>query len=284
MLDALIALHKQRDAAATRLNRLLYRPPNQAISRLPSLFPSAYSTEKITLPRLQESNSLLRESQARVTQTENALSLARQWRKSDYGLSFRYMIREPVEMEPMSGTDMWGAALAISLPMLNRKVHEAEVKAAEAERTASQRNLEALLNAIPSQLEELAIQLKQSEEQLSLVETGLLPQAEGALASARSAYVTGRTDVLSLLTSQLSLYNLQLERVQLLRQHEQSLIELDYQASGALQPPAMGPIGMPPVPAMASGGLFSGGMGTMSGVEAGGGAMGGAAPSGMSGG
>jgi len=283
MLDAVVALRRQRAAAAARLNRMLYRAPGEVVPRLPPLSPSVLSTERTSAQYLWENNSVLRESQTRVAQAEAALNLAQQWRKPDYGLSFRYMVREPVEMEPMNGTDMWGAALAINLPMLNRKVHEAEVRAAEAERTADQQQLQALLNAIPSQLAEVVIEVKRAEEQLSLVETGLLPQAEGAVAAARSAYVAGRTDALSLLANQLNLYNLQLERAQLLRQHEQSLAELEYQASGALQALPMAAVGVAPVAAMAPTAGPSAGMGAMSGGASAAG-MGGAPASGMSGG
>jgi cobalt-zinc-cadmium efflux system outer membrane protein len=245
LLDSLVLLRRERAAAATRLNRLLYRPPGQLIPKLPGLAHTTPSGEAISAALLKEKNSVLRESLARIQQAASQVRLAEQWRKPDYTLTFGYMIRQQIDADPMTGTDMWSASVGINLPWLNRRVHEQELRAAQAEHRGSQQSLQVALNAIPSRIEELTIEIQRSDEQLSLVETGLLPQAEGALAASRAAYVTGKTTLLNVLSNQLNLYNLQLERVQLLREHEQNLAELEYETSGALQPQAMAPVSAP---------------------------------------
>ncbi|MFB3883303.1 MAG: TolC family protein [Armatimonadota bacterium] len=259
MVDSLILLRRQRAAAVARMNRYLYRPLDQALPSLPPLSASPAPSQPVTPEALQQGNSVLRQSLARLHQADRRLDLANQWRRPDYSLSFRYMYRQQVDDDPMTGDDMWGVSLGIGLPWLNRAPHEQEVKAARADRNSIEQTVQAQLNDLSARLEELSIEIARAEEQLSLVETGLLPQAEAALAATRSAYITGRTDAVNVLTSQLSLYNLQLERSQLLRDHEQNVAEYQYQLSGALQPQPMGAsVGTPVVtgagPAMSSAG------------------------------
>ncbi len=262
MLDSLVLLRRQRAAAVTRMNRLLYRPRQQQIGRLPRL--ALISGQ---LPPLADSwkadNSVLRESLARVRQADRQLELANEWRRPDYSLSFGYMIRKRVPDQPMSGDDMWAASIGIGLPWLNRTPHEQEVKAAEADRRGVEHNLGAQINDISARLEELRVEIERAEEQLSLVETGLLPQSEGALAASRSAYMTGKSDALNVLNNQLNLYNLQTERILLLRDHEQNMAELEYELNGALQPGAIGSVGSAPT--------MSGGAGTAMGSSSSGG-------------
>jgi outer membrane protein TolC len=251
MVESLVLLRRQRAAAVTRMNRLLYRRPQQELPKLPPLAAGPAPAEAVAAEALQQRNSVVRESLARLSQAERQLALANEWRRPDYSLGFTYMIRQQVAGDPMTGDDMWGASIGIGLPWLNRAPHEQEVKAAEADRSSIEESLHAQVNDISARLEELRIEIERAEEQLALVETGLLPQAEGALAASRSAYMTGKTDALNVLSNQLSLYNLQMERIQLLEDHEQSLAEFDYMLSGALQPEAMG--GAMPAPAMAAG-------------------------------
>jgi outer membrane protein TolC len=238
LLESLLTLRRQRLAAATRLNRLLYRTPGQALARFPALSRTSLPSYEASAESLAESNSVVRELLARTGQAESGADLARQWRRPDYMLSFAYMIRQRLAEMPSSGEDMWSASIAIGLPWRNRRAHESEVASAQAEQRRARQDVEAQLNAIPARLEELTIEIERAEEQLALVETGLLPQAEGALAASRSAYATGRTDSINVLNNQLGLYNLQLERIQLLREHEQNLAELEYEAKGALGPMA----------------------------------------------
>jgi outer membrane protein TolC len=253
MVEALVLLRKQRAAAVTRLNRLLYQPREQPVAKLPTPSLTEFSAAPLSPDSLQQQNSVLRESLARTAQAQSQLRLAEQWRRPDYTLSFRYMIRQQMEGDPMSGADMWSASVGISLPWVNRGVHEAEARAARADQTGVEQSTAAQINDITARLVELAVEIERAEEQLSLVETGLLPQAEGALAASRSAYTTGKTDVINVLSNQLSLYNLLLERAQLLREHEQNVAEYEYELNGALAPQAMGMAPIAPVSAMPAG-------------------------------
>jgi len=177
----------------------------------------------------------LAEMRARVAQAERSQGVATSMIKPELILSFSYMIRKPLEANPMTGDDMWTALVGINLPWVYRrdKVDE-EVRAATAERGAAERDVEAMRNELVSMAEETAIDIGRAEEQLALVETGLLPQAEGAYAASRASYATGMGDVLSLLDNQMNLYNLELQRAMLLRDRERAVADVEYLVGGAL--------------------------------------------------
>ena len=237
MVEMAISARRERGMAQTRLNRLLYRPPNQDIATLPPPQPTSRALTSAALaPLAMERNPGLIEMRARVQQAEKGEHLAAQGIKPDFRLDVAYMIRKPVDMEPMSGDDMWSATVGINLPWLYRRQKvDQEVKAAQATRAAAQQDVGSMSNELGAMIEESLIELRRQEEQLALVETGLLPQAEGALAASRASYITGQGEVLNLLDSQMNLYNLQLERVRLITDHERTLAELEYLAGGSLE-------------------------------------------------
>jgi outer membrane protein TolC len=183
-------------------------------------------------------NPRLREMQIRVAQAAKSERVAALGIRPMWSFSFGYMLRQPVEMDPMSGDDMWSATVGITLPWLYRrdKVDE-EVRGAKAQQEAAARELEAMQNEVSGMVEEMVIDIQRADEQLSLAETGLLPQAEGAYAASRSSYATGKGEVLDLLMNQMNLYNLELQRVMLLMQRERAIADLAYTVGGSLTAP-----------------------------------------------
>ncbi|UCC68591.1 MAG: TolC family protein, partial [Armatimonadota bacterium] len=238
MIDALVALRGKRAAAAARLNRLLYRPPEQAVPKLAALARTTVALKAHELAREAEArNPRLREAVKRVEQSATKRHLAAAGIRPDLNLGLRYRIREDVPMDPVRGTDFWSASAGVTLPWVYRRDKvDQEVKAAEAQQQAAEQDLKALRNEILSRVEELTIEIERAEEQIALVETGLLPQAEGALASSRAAYATGQVEFLTLLDNQMNLYNLELHRLALIADRERNLAELDYLVGGALAP------------------------------------------------
>ncbi len=228
MVDMVVMEQRERAMAVTRLNRLLYRDPTTELGDLPPLTRTKMDLKELGL-RIESTNPQLAEMRARVTQAEKSAGVAESMIKPELTLSFSYMIREPLEDEPMSGDDMWTALVGINLPWIYRrdKVDE-EVRGAKAEHRAATRDVEAMRNELVSMAEEMVLDVKRMEEQLTLVETGLLPQAEGAYAASRASYTTGMGDVLSLLDNQMNLYNLELQRIMLLRDRERALAEIEY--------------------------------------------------------
>jgi outer membrane protein TolC len=233
MVDAVVSLRERRAAAATRLNRFLYRPAAQAVPKLPRLEQTRVDLAAADGDVVQR-HPRVREARLRVDQAAVGERLAAAGTRPDWVVGFKYRIREEVPMDPARGEDFWSASVGMTLPWVYRRdTADQEVKAAEAGREAAQADLAALVNELSARIEELRVDVGRLDEQIALVETGLLPQAEGALASSRAAYATGRIEFIAVIDNQLSLYNLQLDWVRLIAERERHLAELEYLIRGS---------------------------------------------------
>jgi outer membrane protein TolC len=238
MVDMVVMQQRERAMAASRLNRLLYRPQTEPVPKLPPLASTEAALDTAALRAIAaQQNPKLQEMRIRVSQAAQSEQVAALGIRPMWTFTLGYMIRQPLEMQADSGDEMWSATAGITLPWLYRrdKVDE-QVRAARAEREAAARDVDAMVNELSAMVEETLIDIGRADEQLALVETGLLPQAESAYAASRATYATGTGEVLDLLMNQMNLYNLELQRVMLLRQREQAIAALEYTVGGSLAP------------------------------------------------
>jgi outer membrane protein TolC len=243
MVDMVVMRQRERAMAATRLNRLLYRSESEPVPPLPPLRRSDVHIAIADLRALAlESNPRLQEMSIRVGQAARSERVAALGIRPMWSFSVAYMFRQPVEMNPMSGDDMWSATVGMTLPWVYRrdKVDE-EVRRAKAQQQAASRDLEAMQNEVCGMVEETVIDIGRADDQLSLVETGLLPQAESAYAASRASYTTGKGEVLDMLMNQMNLYNLELQRVMLLMQRGRAIADVEYTVGGSLTAQAAQP-------------------------------------------
>ena len=234
MVDMVLMQRREREAATTRLNRLLYRPPDQPLPGLPALAMRPLGADPEALrARALEANPGLRAMAIRAERAQKEEGVAASGIEPSLAFSFSYMIRQQIEMNPDSGDDMWSATVGMNLPWFRRRdTVDREVEAAQARRRAAESDAEAMRNELPAMVDEMLIDIGRAEEQLALLETGLLPQAEGAYAASRASYATGRGDLLDVLDNQMNLYNLEVQRAMLLAEWERSLAEVEYVVGG----------------------------------------------------
>jgi len=234
MVDMVVMHRREREGAAARLNRLLYRAPGAGMPRLAGLAKGDEMVDAEGLRALAEAGNAGLEAMRRgVVHAEKMEGATAAGIQPHLSFSFQYMIRQQLEMMPESGTDMWSASVGMSLPWVYRREKvDREVEAAGARRAAAERGVEAMRNELGAMVEEHTIDIHRAEEQLTLVETGLLPQAEGAYAASRSSYATGMGSLLELLDNQMNLYNLELQRLMLLAERGRSVAELEYTVGG----------------------------------------------------
>jgi len=234
MVDMVVMQRREREAAATRLNRLLYRPTDQPLPGLPALAMRPLGADPDALrARALEANPGLRAMEIRAEQAQKEEGVVASGIKPSLAFSFSYMIRQQMAMNPDSGNDMWSATVGMNLPWFRRRdTVDREVEAAQAMRRAMESEVQAMRNELPAMADEMLIDIGRAEEQLSLLETGLMPQAEGAYAASRASYATGKGELLDLLDNQMNLYNLELQRAMLLAERERARAELEYVVGG----------------------------------------------------
>ena len=247
MVDMLLAMRKERANAEVMLGEALTCLTGFTIGPLPppERTPVALDAEALVAAADAASPPLL-EMRVRVEQAEKQVRLAALGLKPDYTFSLAYMIRETVDMDPMSGTDMWSAAVGINLPWVYRRDKaDQQRKSAAATKCAALEDVAARRNELASMVRQRANDIHSADQQLSLLETGLLPQSEGAVAAARSAYVVGKGSITAMLDSQMSFLSFQLQRFRITAEREIALAELTY---------LIGKPGCPPAEGVANGG------------------------------
>ena len=90
----------------------------------------------------------------------------------------------------------------MSLPWLNRRKHDSEIKEAQAASAVVQSERNAQVSAAFLQIQQALIRARSAEKSLKLYRDTLRPQAEASLKSAAAAYQHDRTDFLNLIDSQ----------------------------------------------------------------------------------
>lgn len=229
MVDMVVMQEKERAMAASRLNRLRYRSPSEPIVVSPLSADPATLDAPALQQQVEQHNPALRGMAIAVERAGKSEQVAALMRRPMWSVSFEYMIRQAMEMDPMSGDDMWSAEVGITLPWVYRREKaDEEVRGAKAERAATESDLAAMRNELAAMVEEMTLEVHRAEEQLSLLDTGLLPQAEAAYASARASYAATAAPMSELLDAQMNLRNLQLQRATLIYERERALADLDY--------------------------------------------------------
>ena len=130
------------------------------------------------------------------------------------------------------------AELTVSLPWLNRRRHDGEIKEAEATASVVRSEHDAQVNAAFLEIQQALIRARAAERSLRLYSDTLRPQAEAALKSASAAYQNDRTDFLNLIESQNMLLEVETSYYTAAASFDARVAELE-RAIGAPLPAAM---------------------------------------------
>lgn len=221
LLNQLITLEQQLEAARARLNILLDRPPEAPLDE-----PGAF--ESIPLNRsLEELEALALDQRSELQAMAHAIEQKE---------VLRDQARKQYYPDVMAGVQYWqnnerkdqiSATLSINVPLWWRSKQNHGVEEAAASIQAERANYEAMKNRVLFQIQDRLVNVQTAERRISLYETSILPQAEQALKAARIGYETDQVDFLTLVDSQKQVYTLRLEYYQANVEHEQQVAQLE---------------------------------------------------------
>ena len=199
LADHLVMLDEEQQSARAELNTLMGRDPGAPLEVI-----GEYGTPK-TLPSLEELERIALENRPElkaIAATGNVadaqLALARKAYTPDFTVAGGYMLMPEGSMF----RNNYMAEVTVSLPWLNRRKHDDEVKEAQAAADVVRFEQNAQVNAAFLEIQQALIQARAAERSLKLYRDTLRPQAEAALKSAAAAYQHDRTDFLNLVDSQ----------------------------------------------------------------------------------
>ena len=199
LADHLVMLDEEEEWARAELNTLMGRDPGAPLEVI-----GQYGTAR-TLPNLDELERIALENRPElkaIGATRNVadaqLALARKGYTPDFTVAGGYMLMPEGSMF----RNNYMAEVTVSLPWLNRRKHNSEIKEAETAAAVVQSEHNAQVNAAFLEIQQALIRARAAERSLRLYRDTLRPQAEAALKSAAAAYQHDRTDFLNLVDSQ----------------------------------------------------------------------------------
>lgn len=234
LADHLVMLDEAEQSARAELNALMGRDPGDPLEVIgnygdPRALPSLEELERIALENRPELKAIAASSGV----SEAQLSLARKAYTPDFTVTGGYMLMPSGSMF----RNNYMAELTVSLPWLNRRKHDSEIKeaAATAAVVRSERNVQ--VNAAFLEIQQALIRARAAERSLKLYSDTLRPQAEAALKSASAAYQHDRTDFLNLVDSQNMLLDVETSYFKAAANFDARIAELE-RAIGAPLPAA----------------------------------------------
>jgi len=199
LADHLVMLDEEEESARAELNTLMGRDPGASLEVM-----GQYGTAR-TLPNLDDLERIALENRPElkaIAATGHVagaqLALARKAYTPDFTVAGGYMLMPEGSMF----RNNYMAEVTISLPWLNRRKHDSEIKEAQAAAQVVRSEHSAQANAAFLEIQQALIHARAAERSLKLYRDTLRPQAEAALKSAAAAYQHDRTDFLNLVDSQ----------------------------------------------------------------------------------
>jgi len=197
--EHLVMLDEQQESARAELNSLMGRNPEARLEVI------GHYGERRTLPSLLELEQIalahgpeLKSMAASTDVAESQIALARKAYTPDVTLAGGYMLM-PAGSEFRNN---YMAEVTVTLPWLNRRKHDSEIREAETTAEVIRSQQIAEQNAAFLEIQEALIRARAAERRVRLYRDTLKPQAEAALKSATVAYQHDRTDFLNLIDSQ----------------------------------------------------------------------------------
>ncbi|HEX6502853.1 MAG TPA: TolC family protein [Terriglobales bacterium] len=199
LADHLVMLDEQEESARAELNTLMGRDPGTPLEvtgeyGMTRVLPQLEDLERIAL----ESRPELKVIAATGNVSDAQVALARKAYAPDFTVAGGYMLMP----EGSLFRNNYMAEVTVSLPWLNRRKHDSEIKEAQAAVQVVRSEQSAQINAAFLEIQQSLIRARAAERSLKLYRDTLRPQAEAALKSAAAAYQQDRTDFLNLVDSQ----------------------------------------------------------------------------------
>jgi cobalt-zinc-cadmium efflux system outer membrane protein len=204
IMNQLINVEAESNAAQAKLNSAMYRPPRSTV-QLPAEL--AAPSAELNLSGVDElalvHRPQLKGAEEEIGRSERIYQLAERNRKfPDFMVGWDYM-RMPTDMKK----ERYGAMVNITIPFspwtIGRRNSEVEESLAEIRSAKASRD--ALRNMTLREVAESQAKVQAARRSIQLYSEGLLTQAELSFRAAMAAYQSGRVEFVSLLEAQRSL-------------------------------------------------------------------------------
>jgi len=224
LIEHLVMLEQDAELGRATLNTLLGRNPETPIEvvgqyTVPTELPPIKQLEELALTNRPE----LAARSAAITQAQDKLKLAKKAYTPDFSANAGYMLM-PTGSEHRNNYMIEGS---MTLPWLNHRKHDSEIKEAQSGLSEQQEEFEAARLMVFQQIQEALVRARAAQKLVDLYKGTLKPQTETALRSTVIAYENDRTDILNLLDSQNTSLDVDYSYFRAAAEFEQRMAELE---------------------------------------------------------
>lgn len=222
--EHMIRFERDADVARVRMNTLLGRD-----SSMPIQVQGNFETsEDLPSQKQLEQRSLqlrpdLLEAQAMADKSRKEQTLTNKAYVPDFSVAGGYMLM-PSGSSPRNNYMFEGS---VTLPWLNRRRHDAEIKESAVKVTEQDAEVSAMRNAAFGQIGEALADAQSSQRLARMYHDSLEPQAEATLHAAVIAYENNQTDLLDLIDSQMAVIDVNLAWLQSMGEFAASISDLE---------------------------------------------------------
>ena len=222
ILTRIAILQQQRQSLEAEINRLLNRPPRNALGRpLPVIVrPMTASLDELSAS-LDQSAPMLRAQAKGVERGDRALELARREYLPDFELDGSLM--RDLDMR----SDGFRVMLSVKVPLYYATRQREGIREAFAMRSAAEQDLYVTRQELLFQVKDSYVRAQRAEQLIKLLSKAVIPQASLTLQSAQAGYSVGSVDFLTLLSSLMTLQENRLELEMETAEHAKAVAKLE---------------------------------------------------------
>ncbi len=169
-----------------------------------------------------KANPYLLDANLAIDQAQAKRSLSRSEYWPDVTLGVDYLIRKTIPGDMSPGEDWLSLHVGFSLPLWFGSKQKNHVRASEQMLLASQQQQRSVHDWLTKEAEDSRLNVKVLTESLNKYDGAILPQAKASYEAAEIAYEVAEIDFDALLSAQMQLLDVQLERLDLVRQVNQT--------------------------------------------------------------
>ncbi|MDE2999977.1 MAG: TolC family protein [Gemmatimonadota bacterium] len=226
--DRLIGLNTDRRLAEARLNRVLNRPMETAVSATGEVTATPFDLSAEDVRRMALAHRpLLKEIGHTVSRWVAAEQAARRSGRPELTFRLGYVQRAHVAPDPVRGSDFLSFGVSMNLPIFNGRKRDNQIAEARANIRMVEAQKEDVSREIQFRVQEVCLEVDRHWNEAELFRSAILPQAQQSLESAMAGYQVDKVDFLTLLNNQVSLLQFEIEYYRHVIEREKELAKLE---------------------------------------------------------
>lgn len=235
IIQKIFLLRQNRSSTVVKLNRLLNRPHDSEIGKVPSVKEAVFHYDLETLlKQVKNSRQELVAAQLSVEKAEYEKSLAKMAYLPDFTVGAEFIeVGGGTTSLSNDGEDAWMGTVSVNVPIWFGKLR-AQVKEKEASLEAVKNGKRDIENRVEFEVQDMYFKITAYKDIVLLYESALMPQAQQAFDASQSGFETGSISFLDWLDTERTYLQTRLAYYKAITDYHKSIATLERVVGGHL--------------------------------------------------